>query len=75
MYYIERGLGEGWRWMAVFFAIALGFTAFITGNAVQANTLADTLESNFGTPNLVTGLLAATAVAAVILAASRVSGG
>ena len=35
MYYIERGLGEGWRWMAVFFAIALGFTAFITGNAVQ----------------------------------------
>ena len=67
MYYIERGLGEKWRWMAVFFAIALGFTAFLTGNAVQANTLADTLESNFGTPNLVTGLLAASAVAAVIL--------
>ena len=67
MYYIERGLGEKWRWMAVFFAIALGFTAFLTGNAVQANTLADTLESNFGTPNVVTGLLAASAVAAVIL--------
>ena len=67
MYYIERGMGERWRWMAVFFAIALGFTAFITGNAVQANTLADTLESNFGTPNVVTGLLAAAAVAAVIL--------
>ena len=67
MYYIERGMGERWRWMAMFFAIALGFTAFITGNAVQANTLADTLESNFGTPNVVTGLLAAAAVAAVIL--------
>jgi len=67
MYYIERGMGERWRWMAVFFAIALGFTAFITGNAVQANTLADTLESNFGTPNVVTGLLAASAVAGVIL--------
>ena len=67
MYYIERGLGERWRWMALFFAVALGFTAFITGNAVQANTLADTLESNFGTPNVVTGLLAASAVAAVIL--------
>ena len=67
MYYIERGLGERWRWMAVFFAVALGFTAFITGNAVQANTLADTLESNFGTPNVVTGLLAASAVAVVIL--------
>ena len=67
MYYIERGMGERWRWMAMFFAIALGFTAFITGNAVQANTLADTLESNFGTPNVVTGLLAAAAVAVVIL--------
>ena len=67
MYYIERGLGSGWKWMAVFFAIALGFTAFITGNAVQANTLADTMESNFGIPNVVTGLLAAGVVAAVIL--------
>ncbi|HJN44251.1 MAG: sodium:alanine symporter family protein [Acidobacteria bacterium] len=67
MYYIERGLGKGWRWMAVFFAVALGFTAFVTGNAVQANTLADTMQSNFGTPNVVTGLLAASVVAAVIL--------
>ena len=67
MYYIERGLGSRWKWMAVFFAVALGFTAFITGNAVQANTLADTLESNFGTPNVLTGLLSAGVVAAVIL--------
>ena len=67
MYYIERGLGSNWKWMATFFAIALGFTAFITGNAIQANTLADTMESTFGTPNVVTGLVAAGVVAAVIL--------
>jgi AGCS family alanine or glycine:cation symporter len=67
MYYIEHGLGARWKWMAVFFAIALGFTAFITGNAVQANTLADTMQSNFGLPNVVTGLIAAALVAAVIL--------
>ena len=67
MYYIERGLGSQWTWMATFFAIALGFTAFITGNAIQANTLADTMQSTFGTPNAVTGLLAAGVVAAVIL--------
>ena len=67
MYYIERGLGSHWKWMATFFAIALGFTAFITGNAIQANTLADTMESTFGTPNVVTGLFAAGVVAAVIL--------
>ncbi|MCH7775671.1 MAG: sodium:alanine symporter family protein, partial [Gemmatimonadetes bacterium] len=59
MYYIERGLGPKWRPLAIFFAIMLGTTAFLTGNAVQANTLADTMRSSFGIPNLVTGLVAA----------------
>ena len=67
MYYIERGLGPSWKWMAVFFAVMLGSTAFLTGNAVQANTVADTVQSSFGIPNLVTGLIAAGLVAAVIL--------
>ncbi len=67
MYYIERGLGPGWKWMAVFFAVMLGSTAFLTGNAVQANTVADTVQSSFGIPNLVTGLIAAALIAAVIL--------
>ncbi len=67
MYYIERGLGPKWKWMAVFFAIMLGSTAFLTGNAVQANTVADTVQSSWGIPNLVTGLVAAALVAAVIL--------
>ncbi len=67
MYYIERGLGPKWKWMAVFFAVMLGSTAFLTGNAVQANTVADTVQSSFGIPNLVTGSIAAALVAAVIL--------
>ena len=33
MYYIERGLGPKWKRMAVFFAVMLGLTAFLTGNA------------------------------------------
>ncbi|MCK5650541.1 MAG: sodium:alanine symporter family protein, partial [Gemmatimonadetes bacterium] len=33
MYYIERGLGKNWKWMAVFFAIMLGSVGFFTGNA------------------------------------------
>ena len=32
MYYIERGLGPNWKWMAILFAVLLGFTAFLTGN-------------------------------------------
>jgi AGCS family alanine or glycine:cation symporter len=67
MYYIERGLGPRWRWMAIFFAGMLGFTAFLTGNAVQANTVADTLLTTFGLPAWVTGLVTSVLVGAVIL--------
>ena len=67
MYYIERGLGPRWRWMAVLFAVLLGLTAFLTGNSVQANTVADSLSSEFGVPKWVSGLLTAGIVGAVIL--------
>ncbi len=67
MYYIERGLGPAWKPMAIFFAIMLGSTAFITGNAVQANTIADTLQSTLGMSNVVIGLVSAGIVGAVIV--------
>ncbi len=67
MYYIERGLGPGWRPLAVFFALALGITAFLTGNGVQANTMADTFLSSFGVPVWVTGLVTAALVAGTVL--------
>ena len=67
MYYIEQGLGPKWKWMAVFFATALGFTAFFTGNAIQANTVADTVGSAFGMARWVTGAVTVTVVAAVVL--------
>ena len=67
MYYIERGLGPFFKPLAVFFAGALGLTAFLTGNAVQANTVADTLQTTFGVPPWITGLVAASVVALVII--------
>ncbi|MGD8321397.1 MAG: sodium:alanine symporter family protein [Gemmatimonadota bacterium] len=67
MYYIEKGLGPKWKWMAVFFAAMLGFTAFLTGNAVQANTVADNVEAVWGIPVWITGLVTAGLVGAVIL--------
>ncbi len=67
MYYIEQGMGKNWKWMAVFFAIMLGTTAFLTGNAVQANTVADTVGSFWGIPNWITGLVSAVVIAAVII--------
>jgi alanine or glycine:cation symporter, AGCS family len=44
-----------------------GFTAFLTGNGVQANTVADTMESAFGVPPWATGSSRSTVVGAVIL--------
>jgi len=48
MYYIEKGLGSNWTWMAVLSAALLGITSFLTGNANQANSVTDTLEGYSG---------------------------
>jgi AGCS family alanine or glycine:cation symporter len=67
MYYIERGLGPRFKPLAGFFALMLGLTAFLTGNAVQANTVADTLESTYAVPVWLTGAVTASVVALVII--------
>ena len=67
MYYIERGLGSNWKWLAVAFAISAAICAFLTGNAVQANTVSDIMQTDFQIPLWVTGLVTASIVGAVIL--------
>jgi alanine or glycine:cation symporter, AGCS family len=67
MYYIERGLGKNWKWLAVIFAAAAVICSFLTGNAVQANTVADTVFTTFNIPNAVTGLITAAIVGIVII--------
>ena len=67
MYYIERGLGPAWRPLAIFFATMLGTTAFLTGNAIQANTVADTMRTILGVPVWITGLATASIVALVVV--------
>jgi AGCS family alanine or glycine:cation symporter len=67
MYYIERGLGKNWKPVAIFFAFILGITAFLTGNGIQANTVADAMRTNFGIPVWVSGLITSGVVALVIL--------
>jgi alanine or glycine:cation symporter, AGCS family len=67
MYYIERGLGPAWKPLAVLFAVLLGITAFMTGNAIQANTLADTMNAQWGIPVWMTGIASALLVGSVIV--------
>jgi len=67
MYYIEKGLGTFGKPLAVFFAVLLGLTAFLTGNGIQANTVADTMQSTFGVAPWITGLITSAVVGGVIL--------
>jgi len=67
MYYIERGLGKHWKPLAVFFAIMLASVAFLTGNGIQANTVADAVQTEWGVPVWITGLVTSSVVALVIL--------
>jgi AGCS family alanine or glycine:cation symporter len=67
MYYIEKGLGPNWKWLAVVFASSAVICSFLTGNAVQANTVADTLESTFSIPVLATAFITSALVGFVII--------
>lgn len=71
MYYIEKGLGKNWKPLAIFFACGLMLTSFLTGNAIQANTVSDLLHSEFSAPKAVTGLLTSAFVAAIIFGGIR----
>ncbi|MBQ4823607.1 MULTISPECIES: alanine/glycine:cation symporter family protein [unclassified Leisingera] len=67
MYYIKNGLGAKWAWLGVAFALFGGVAAFGIGNGVQANGVAQVLETNFGVNTSVTGVILMVLTAAVIL--------
>ncbi|MFK7847844.1 MAG: alanine/glycine:cation symporter family protein [Rhodothermales bacterium] len=67
MYYIEHGLGKNWKPVAMFFAFMLMITSFMTGNAIQANTVATQMYANFGIATWITGLITAGLVGIVII--------
>ena len=67
MYYIRNGLGENWRWLAAAFAFFGMVAAFGIGNMVQANSVADAIQSKLNIPTWMTGLVLMTLAAAVIL--------
>ena len=71
MYYIERGLGKKWKFLAVFFACGLMMTSFLTGNAIQANTVSDLFQSNFGVSPYITGAVTTVLVGAIVLGGIR----
>lgn len=69
MYYIERGIGKKWKFLAVAFALFGAFAALGIGNSVQSNTIADVMSNSFHVNGLTTGIIL------VILTALIVFGG
>ncbi len=67
MYYIKNGLSKKWLFLAPAFAIFGAIAGFGIGNTVQANSMADVLNSSFGIPTWVTGIVLLVLVGAVIL--------
>ena len=67
MYYIERGLGAKWKWLAVLFALFGTLASFGIGSSVQSNTVALAVENSLGISTLVTGIVITAFSALVIL--------
>ena len=67
MYYIEKGLGKNFKWLAVIFALLGGIACFGIGNISQSSEIAGAMNGLFGLDPLVTGILLAVVVAIVVL--------
>ncbi len=67
MYYIRNGLGKNWAWLATTFALFAAIAGFGIGNMVQANSVTAIVNTTFGTPNWVVGLVLAVLTWLVII--------
>lgn len=67
MYYIKNGLKGKWNWLATAFAFFGAFAAFGIGNMVQANSVADAVQSLFQVPTHYTAIILTLLSAIVIL--------
>ncbi len=65
MYTLRKGLGL--PWLGGVFALLTSMAAFGIGNMVQANSVADSLQSSFGVDERITGIVLVALTAAVIL--------
>ena len=78
MYYIKKGLGKRWMWLAYLFSAFGVLTVFGTGNATQVNTITTAIDSalfNYNliseeaapTLNLVIGIILAVLIALILI--------
>ena len=71
MFYIKNGLKKHWAWLGTAFAIFGALAGFGIGNTVQANSVADALNSKLGISHLTIGLIMAAMVGLVLIGGIR----
>ncbi len=71
MFYIKNGLGKNWVWLGTLFAIFGALAGFGIGNTVQANSVADALNTNFSTPFWLSGAVMAVLAGLVLIGGIR----
>lgn len=69
MYVMERRLNM--KWLAVFFAIATVVSSFGTGNLPQSNNIASGVNTSFGVPEYITGLVLSVFLGLVLIGGIR----
>ncbi len=67
MYYIERGMGKKWKWMASLFALLAGMATFGIGNIAQSSEISGAMYGLFGMKQQTTGILLTVIVAVVLI--------
>ncbi|EGQ0364022.1 TPA: sodium:alanine symporter family protein [Staphylococcus pseudintermedius] len=66
MYYIEKGLGHRFKFLAIAFAIFGAFAALGIGNSVQSNTIADVMTNSFNVSGFNTGIVLVILISLII---------
>lgn len=65
-YYIEKGLGRKWKWLAVLFSVFLVFCFGFFFNAVQSNAMASAISSAWGVNPLLVGVVVASMAGIIV---------
>lgn len=71
MYFIERGLGNKWKWLALAFAFFGTVASFGIGSSVQSNSVAQVVQKSFGIAPIYTGIALTALTAVVVLGGIR----
>ena len=78
MYYITKGMGKNWKWLAVLFSVFAILASFGIGNLSQANSISGSInnaltafipamEAHKGTVSLIVGIIMAVITAVALL--------